>query len=124
MAYQITYSDRGSIVECSGVFTMQDLHKANGALHGHERFEKHTYQIWNLLNADLSQITEEEMIEPAATDHAAELSVPKMKVALIVRDAHAAKLCESYRENIAEFGTMWKCQLFDSMNEAQEWVIS
>ncbi len=124
MAYRITYTETGSIVDCSGAFNMQDIHDANGVLHGHARFSGHTYQIWNLLKADMSQITEAEMIEPAATDLAAEMSVPKMKVALVVRGDYAVKLCESYRESIGEFDSMWKCQLFDSMDDALEWVTS
>ena len=124
MAYRIIYSGRGSIVDCSGSFNIQDIHEANGVLHGHARFDEHTYQIWNLVNADLSQITEDEMNEPATTDLAAEISVPKMKVALVVRDDYAVKLCEVYRKKIRELGSKWKCQLFDSMDDAQEWVVS
>ncbi len=124
MAYRITYTDKGSIVDCSDSFNMLDIHEANGILHGHARFDEHTYQIWNLLNADMSQITEDEMNEPAATDCAAEKSVPKMKVALVVRDAYAVKLCEFYKKTIAKFGSKWECQLFDSMNDAQDWVVS
>ncbi len=124
MAYLITYTEKGSIVDCSGTFTMQDIHDANGVLHGHPRFSEHTYQIWNLLKADMSQITENYMIEPAATDLAAEMSTPKMKIALTVRDDYAVKLCESYRKSIGELGSMWECQCFDSMNDALEWVIS
>ncbi len=124
MAYRIAYSDRGSIVECSGSLSIKDIHEVNGVLHGHARFDEHTYQIWNLVNADMSQITEDDMHEPAATDRVAEISVPKMKVALVVRDDYAVKLCEFYRKQIEEQGSKWKCCLFDSMDDAQEWVLS
>ena len=124
MAYRITYTDKGSIVDCSGTLNMQDVHEANGILHGHARFDEHTYQIWNLLNADMSQITEYEMNEPAAIDCAAEKSVAQMKVALVVQNDYAVKLCEYYKKTITEFGSKWKCQLFDSMDDAQLWVVS
>lgn len=124
MAYQITYKERGSIVNCSGTLNIQEINEANGVLHGHESFDKHRYQIWNLLNADMSQITEEEMNEPAATDLAAGLSVFKMKVALVVRDNYAVKLCENYRNVVRELGSNWECQIFNSMNDAQKWIES
>ncbi len=124
MSYQITLKEKGTIVECSGTLSIQEINEANGLLHGHARFDEHTYQIWNYENADLSQITEDEMVEPAATDWAATISVPKMKVALVVRDDHAVKLCEHYIERSKEYTSKWECQLFDSMDDALEWVES
>ena len=124
MAYSMTFRKRGSIISCSGFLNLQDIHDINGVLYGDARFDKHTYQIWNLLNVDLSQITEDEITELAATDWAAGLSVPKMQVALVVRDDHAVKICEHYRKKLNEFESKWECQLFDSMDDAQEWVDS
>ncbi len=124
MAFRITYSEKGSIVDCSGSLNIQDIHEANGVLHGHARFDEHSYQIWNLLNADMSQITKKEMNEPVATDHIAEKSVPRMKVALVVQDDYAVTLCEFYRKQIGEFDSKWECRVFDSMDDALEWAES
>ena len=103
---------------------IQDINDANGKLYGSAEFDWHTYQIWDFLDADLSQITEKDVDEPAATDWASGLSVPMIKVALVVRDDHAVKLCEHYKKKIRELGSEWECQLFDSMDDAHEWVDS
>lgn len=72
----------------------------------------------------MSLITEKEINQPAATDRAAEIYAPRMKVALVVRDVYAVKLCELYKKKLAESGSNWKCRIFDSMDHAQEWVES
>jgi hypothetical protein len=124
MSHQITWESRGSIIECSGLFDIGELQEANGILHGHEGFDRHTYQIWDLLNADMSTISEEDMLEPSAMDDVASMSTPRMKIALVVNDDYAVKLCESYSKSIGEFNSKWECRLFDSMGDARQWARS
>jgi hypothetical protein len=41
---------------------------ANGEIQGHVEFDNHNYQVVDLLDADLSSVTEEETEFPAVTD--------------------------------------------------------
>jgi len=57
-------------------------------------------------------------------DDAASMSTPRMKIALVVNDDYAVKLCESYSKSIGEFNSKWECLLFDSMGDARQWARS
>jgi hypothetical protein len=123
MAYRITYTDKGSIIDCSGVFSMQDIIDANGALHCYIKFSEHSYQIWNLLNAELAALTEDKTIERPTIDSATTTLAPSMKIALVARDDHLVDLYESYRVRIEECDTKWTCQLFGTVDSAEEWAV-
>lgn len=123
MAYRITYTEKGSIIDCSGIFSMQDIIDANGALHCYIKYSEHTYQIWNVLNAELAQITEGEMDEAVVMEGTSEILAPNMKIALVVRVDDSVKLCEAYRMKIEQYSSKWKCQLFETVDDAEGWAV-
>jgi len=122
MAYQIEWRKKGVLVRCSGSMDIQDIHEANGKLHGSSQFDNHLFQIWDFLNANLESITLDEMEEPAATDQVASTYAPNVKVAIVVRDPHSVKLMCHYAEKSGDYETDWKCQIFDTMAKASEWI--
>jgi len=122
MTYKIDWEKHGTYVECSGAFDMAALREANGRLHGYPEFDDHRYQIWNLLDADLSGITRPEMVQPAAIDKVAERSAPHMRVALVVQDAYAARLCDAYIESAGALKSAWQCRRFEDVASARQWA--
>lgn len=68
MLYYLNYKNNGFFLTHKGLITIDEIHEANGLIHGHEEFDSHKYQIINLLDADFSTINQSESIEPAATD--------------------------------------------------------
>ncbi len=121
MAFQVTWKEKGTILNFSGSLSIQEINKANELLQDDARLDDHTYSIWNFLEADLSSITEKEMNQPASIDSAVAISVPKMKVALIAQENHAVELCKYYIERTKKFGTTWEFHLFDCMDDAIKW---
>ena len=124
MPYDIKFAERGSVICFDGSISIQDINGANAALYGSAEFDQHSYTIWDFLDADLSQISMEEVDEPAATDWASGISIPRMRVALVVLENHAVNLCLHYKKMIHELESGWECQLFDSMDDARRWVDS
>ena len=124
MPYKVKFLEQGSVISLWGPISIKDINDLNATLYGSPEFDHHNYQIWDFLNADLSQISVEEVDEPAAMDSASEQSVPKMRVACVVLENHAVNLCLHYKKMIHELGSKWECQLFDSMEDARRWVES
>jgi len=122
MLHHIVWDKGGVFVECKGKSTIQDIHEVNGLLHGDARFEQHNFQLWDLVNTDLSQITMEEMQEPAALDLVASAYTKEVKVAIIVTEPYAVKLIESYCEQCNEDDSPWEAQLFSNLEDATKWV--
>ncbi len=122
MAYQITWYRDGVVVACSGRLGFETIGEANGCLHGDRRFDSRAYQIWSLVDADLSQVTERQMAKFAAINRAAALSVPRMKVAFVADEKHTVELCEHYMRRSGGHAGKWQCQMFHSMGAAKAWV--
>jgi hypothetical protein len=122
MTHQIKWDNGGVFVECSGNLTIQDIHIANGLLQGDERFEKHQFQVWNLIKSNLSQITLEEMKEPAAIDLVASAYTKNVKVALVVQESHAVSLISAYCEQCNQDNSTWQSQYFSHLADAIKWA--
>ncbi len=124
MAYHITWNQEGTIVNLSGLLSIDEINEANGILHGDARLDNHKYSIWNFLEADLSQLTESDLLRPAATDGAASISIPRMKVAIVAVDSHAVKVLGHYVQYAIQVTTWWDFGIFNSMQEALHWAES
>ena len=124
MAYHIIWKKEGAILTFSGGLSIEEINKANGILHGDPRIESHKYTIWDFSGASLSSITEDEIDQPAATDSAAASYVNKMKVMLVVQEAHATKVCNRYIETAKQFISNWEFAIFNSMVGATMWIDS
>ena len=124
MAYHITWNQEGTIVNLSGLLSIDEINEANGIVHGDARLDNHKYSIWNFLEADLSQLTESDLLQPAATDGAASISILDMKVAIVAVDSHAVKVLEHYVQYAIQVTTWWEFGIFNSMQDALHWAES
>lgn len=122
MAHDITWVKKGVIVCLYGKIDIQEIFAANGKLHGDSRFDNHKFQIWNLLEADLSPAKENQAAYPAATDAVASSYAKDVKVSFISSNEHSIKFVKKYIEHSKERSIPWLFNLFESMDEAIEWV--
>lgn len=102
--------------------SIHQIHEANGVLHGSEKVDQHDFAIFDLLDADLTQVTLTEVEEPAATDSVLSDSLPSIRLALVARETHSLALCRHYRKTLHEFDSPWECRIFTSMPEALTWA--
>jgi hypothetical protein len=121
LLYYLNYKNNGFFLTHKGLITIDEIHEANGLIHGHEEFDSHKYQIINLLDADFSTINQSESIEPAATDLVASKIQPNVKVALVVREANAINFCKLYISESKRHASPWDIKIFSDLEGALEW---
>ncbi len=121
MTYHITWNEKGVILNLLGEINIQEINEANGIIQGDARLEDLKYQIWDLLEADLSPISKIQVEVPAAIDLAASKSVLKMKVAFIAQESHSVEVCQHYIKESKDLGSPWEFGLFNCMGNAMEW---
>ena len=122
MSYHISYKNNGLFLTHKELITIDEIHEANGVLHGHEKFDLHKYQIINLLDADFSAISQSKSIEPAATDLVASKTKSNIKVALVVREAKAINFCKLYISESKQLGSPWVFKIFSDLENALKWI--
>ena len=122
MSYQLSYSERGFVIRFKGKVTVEELNEANGKIHGHAGFDYHRYQIIDLLEADLSSVTEDDTKEPAAIDAIASLRKWNVKVALVVLQNDTLKTVNTYVEQARPLTPTWKFQIFSTFEDALRWA--
>ena len=121
MSYYISYKDNGFFLTHKGIITIDEIHKANGLIHGHEEFDSHKYQIINLLDADFSTICQSKSKEPAVTDLVASKSQSNIKVAIVAWEANAISFCKLYISESKQRGSPWDFEIFSDLEAALEW---
>lgn len=121
MSYFLTYKNKGFFLTHKGIITIDEIHEANGLIHGHEEFDSHKYQIINLLEANFSSINLNESIEPAATDLVASRIRSNIKVALVAREAKAINFCALYISVSKQDGSSWVFEIFSELENALQW---
>jgi hypothetical protein len=121
MSYHISYKNNVLFLTHKELITIDEIHEANGILHGCEEFDSHKYQIINLLDADFSTISQSKSIEPAATDLVASKTKSNVKVALVVREVKAINFCRLYILESKQLGSPWDFEMFSNLEGALEW---
>lgn len=122
LSYCVTYKNNGFLLTHKGLITINEIHEANGLIHGHEEFDSHKYQIINLLDADFSKINQSKSIEPAATDLVASKIRSNIKVAIVVREAKAINFCKLYVSESKQYGSPWDFEIFSELEAALQWA--
>jgi len=121
MSYYLSYKNNGYFLTHKGHITIDEIHEANGLIHGHEEFDSHKYQIIHLLDADFSTISQSKSKEPAATDLIASKTRPNVNVALVVRETNAINFCKHYISESKQGGSQWDFEMFSDLKGALEW---
>lgn len=123
MSYELSYSENGFLVHFEGSISIDELNRANGEIQGHDDFDYHKYQIIDLLDANLSSVTEEDTEFPAITDSVASKTTNySVKVAFIVKESYALSIVNSYLQYSRQLVPKWKFGVFSTRNGALKWV--
>jgi hypothetical protein len=122
MPYTIVWRPDGVIVRFFGIVTFEENMAANGQLYGDPRFESLRYQI-----ADFSEVTDF-LVSEKETSIIAQLDFQStrwnshVKAAHVTRNKTIIKLIDLYKEQMQE--TSWEIGLFETLEEALDWVES
>lgn len=122
MSYKLDYRDGGFTIRFEGRITADELNQGNGDIHGHDQFDYHSYQIVDLLAADLTPLSEQDAQFPALTDSASSSRRWKVKVALVVTEKHALSVVNSYVMYARKYIPHWEFEVFATVEEALMWA--
>ncbi len=122
MSHILVYSDGGFTLCFKDKVMIDELNSANGAIHGHTEFDNHRYQIIDLLDADLSFVTEEDAEFPAVADSIASRTNWGVKVAFVVTDSYAVDIVNSYVTYARQLTPKWEFGVFATCDAALEWA--
>ena len=121
MKENITWVTRGVLVTLSEQLDGDELFQVNEKVYGDSRFDNLRYQLWDLTKVTEFNVNIEDMIKIAAHDKAAALSNSSLKVAIVATEEMIQTLISLYQAEI--FTSPWESQMFNSIDEAQQWVL-
>ena len=122
MSYKMSLADDGFILTFKGDVTIRELNQANCAIHEHPDFNIHRYQIVNLLDADLSSVTENDGSVPAMLDSMAATKNENVKVALVAQGEHSLNVVAGYVSASQNCNKKWKFKVFSTFEDALTWA--
>jgi hypothetical protein len=120
LPYSTRWEPRGVVWKFAGRVTGHELLSANHEIYGDARFDEMRYQIVDLTEVEVFDVTEEDMLVVAANDRAAARSRANVRVAVATADEMVRQLSEMYEG--ATSPSPWTQRVFDSVSAAREWI--
>ena len=122
MAYITRWEDQGICWQLIGVVTSQELFDFTNEFYDNPKSDTISYQIVDCLNIERFELDGETMLEIAALDYAASLSIRNIKVALVGKDAHVNMFNQQYIEYSTRLNSNWIIRIFENMEDARNWL--
>ena len=120
MNYKTTWTTKGVIITFSDVVACEELFQAVDEINSDPRFDEIRYQIRDYTKITEFNVDVECVTKIAAWDKAAAMSNPNMKIAIVTTDSVMQILSSLYLAEI--FMSHWEGKIFNTMDEAQQWV--
>jgi len=120
MPYSIEWERAGVTWVYWGVVTGDELLRSNQEIYGSARFDDMTFQVVDLTRVERFDVTPDDMTVVAASDRAAALTNPNVRVAVAASDETVRRLSGLYAE--VSKGSPWEQMVFDTVGEAQAWA--
>ena len=124
MPYEIIWGTNGILVQFWGSYDHKVSTRANIEIYSDSRFKGLKYAIWDLSGISELRITVDEAVIPAMQDKLASERLPNLKLAMIVQDEPARKICNSYVAHCQNSGMEWEFMVADSMECIRAWGAS
>lgn len=124
MPYSIDWRPVGAVVTFTGDVEPQDIYVANSHLYGDERFDTHTYTIWNFERASLAEVKHGYADMLAAADKLMSFELPGLRLALVSKEPHAVEIFRKYKDKMSQMESNWTVAIFSDLESAEAWVIA
>jgi hypothetical protein len=124
MKVSISLKGEGYEAVFEGSFSMAEFLSEQRRIILNTNWETIEHALIDLTNADLSQIRVEDTKVFAAINFLNASSLPGHNLAFVATDSYMVKLIESYRRNILNLGVSWNIEVFSTLDEARNWIIS
>ncbi len=120
LAHSTTWEKHGVSWKYEGVVTGEELLRSNLEIYGDLRFDAMHYQIVDLTGVSRFDVSSDDMIAIAATDRAAAITNPHVRVAVVAHDDLMKRLSVVYEQENER--SPWAHAVFDTEAQARAWA--
>jgi len=120
--YITQWEEHGIYWQLSGIVTADEIFQFTNEFYNDGRSDSIHYQIVDCSRVEQFKLEEETMMEVAALDYAASLSIVNVKVALVGKAEHLKKVNNNYIDNAHMFHCKWLIENFDTLAAARAWL--
>ena len=121
MPYKIEWNNTYALLSVSGNVTYEELREVGKDCYGDIRLDDIEYYIVDFREAELSQITTNQINMLAAVDSITVLYKPDFKMAFVIGNQQQRVLCESYIKSSKSFKSTWPFAIFNNFEDARNW---
>jgi trans-aconitate methyltransferase len=123
MSYKLVW-DTDHVLHCrfSGIVDFNQVNDASNEFLEDTRSEHASHAVWDFSDMTNFDIRKHQASEIAATDCVASHYTKPLKAAFITSDQSFAELVKQYIVEMDAYGTHWTNKLFDSIEDAMDWV--
>lgn len=120
MPYQNKWEEVGLHRTFTGTISGQEVLTANLSIQGDPRFDDINFVLNDFTAIDGFDVTEIDISKIVATDNAAAISNPNLKIAIVATDKSLLEWIYMYLGKMET--SPYQCQIFHNKNDALTWV--
>lgn len=119
MPHKLIWEPKGVYWKYYGQVSGKEVIGASTEIYGDPRFDDLKYKLVDFTDVEIFNMNNDEMLQIACQHKAANLSNPNIKNALISNEK-----TKDLSEKFSAFfkGSTWEVQVFQDINEANEWL--
>lgn len=122
MAVKTTWKDGGVYWQLTGVVPFQEILKTIEGFYHDVRSDSAKFQIIDASGLNSFKVTERDMKCVAAYDYGASKTIKNLKVACIANKPENRKVFELYIDGSKKLASSWEFRIFESLEEAEDWL--
>ena len=120
MAIEFHKEENYCIIKMSGLTTSEQMFHGFDAAVSHIDYQKEMARIWDIREADLSNVTDDSINSLAQYSLAFPKGVNDVKVAFVVKREMELEMVTKFKSDASKAKT--PIQIFKSMDEAKKWI--
>lgn len=120
MAFDLVKEEKGFVFRFRGALTMPEVLEVDRIAWEDPDWDKHQYEIWNFLEAEVSTFTPEDALIAATIDNVSFEVTRDLMVAMIAVEKDVLKLCRVYID--ATDIAPGNVRIFKTESDARAWI--
>ena len=121
MPYRLEWNNKTALIIFNGAMSRQGLRDAGNAFYGDSRLDALECLIVDFNNADLSQITFDDINTIASIDSVTVNYKPKLKMAFVVSENNIREVLKKYIDSSESLLSTWSYSVFNKYEDARNW---
>ncbi len=122
MAYDLEWEPNGVVFRYHGTVTDDDLTESNEEIYADPHFPQMRFQIVDFSKIVKFAVSSRAVAGLAVRDQEASASNPDVKVAIVTSEPFLYGMSRMYSRSHQAMGGTWRVKMFDTEEQAREWV--